>query len=155
MKRMVVRKALAAIVVGGGIMGVLIVGTSVVAGPAALSLWLLLAIFGGLYVIGISLGLKLWRSGERGVLGANELYWVIQIPVIVTRWFSYRYAVGAYAALSVQLGDVGLDTNLLLGSNFAVSFGTPDEPRRLGVNVLAVVVVLLLHRMRAGSRSRA
>jgi hypothetical protein len=73
----------------------------------------------------------------------------IQIPWISSPFLVYKFATGFHAVLGIASPEgmfgIKLEASALLGSSFLFALGQ-DNPWSMGINVFALVMLILLHR---------
>lgn len=99
------------------------------------------------YAVAAAGGLLLVIRHPRAI-GINLVVWGLQMPAIATASVSFMLAVGAFLAVGVR--GFGLGVHFYLGSMFELAWDPASDAAGLfiGVNVVALVVVLLLWRYR-------
>lgn len=96
--------------------------------------------FAGLY-IGAKLALDQGQS-QRQCLW----FWWIQVPVLNSAYFSFHAATGAFCALWLRLDVYDAGFAFGIASQFEISL-MAGGPVAIGVNVLALAIVLSLRRV--------
>jgi hypothetical protein len=98
-------------------------------------------------------GLWLWRGSARSRIVAGVLL-ASQIPVIVADGFTYWWHTPAQVALTLQrVADqtlVGVTTKL--GPAVSVWIGRPSSSTTVGINLLAIICLVVLLRATRSSR---
>ncbi len=138
-------KIIAGIQLAGGVLGaalvaVLIPKLAVQANVSALTLlpWLVPP-----FALSLIAGALLWRGGRVGeILSLINLG--LQIPVLATSFLSYFFNSGV--ALRVWLSSDGPGWFLFLGSQFHINFRPTTPGVLVGVNVVALLLLVLLIR---------
>ena len=138
-------KTIAGIELAGGILGAVMVAVIIpkLASQANVSALTLLPWLVPPFVLSLVAGALLWRGGSAGeILSIINL--ALQIPVIGTSLLSYFFNSGV--ALRVWLSSDGPGWFLFLGSQFHINFRPTTPGVLLGVNVVALVLLVLLIR---------
>ena len=139
------RRLLGALALGGGFLGVTI-AFSLLISPGLVVLGRLLVLpFIALYCWGSWCGLRL-LEGDESSLKANRLFWMLQIPHLMSPIAGYLFASGALFYVTFRPTDLNVGAIVRLGSQFEYSILQADKPLTFGVNLLAVGVVLFLTR---------
>lgn len=114
------------------------------------------ALFFGLfcftYAWAILVGIRLWQGTAFGVRWATILF-VSQIPVIALPNFRYEWFTGGYLGTTLRFSGntTGLDFGAELGANFQFFLAGITNEVVIGVNLFALVALILLLR---ANRSR-
>jgi hypothetical protein len=91
-------------------------------------------------------GFDLWQGKPRGFTGAKVLF-ALQIPSFAFHGFSYQFYVGSILALTFrQAAESKLGLEFELGSALKVQFSSEMENLFLGVNLLAIFLLIYLSR---------
>ena len=149
-----IRKAIAAIQFVGGVLGGLIV---IWAGPriaegAHVSLVQVLPWLIPPFVLSIVAGALLWRGGSGGdLLSITNL--TLQVPVMSTPTVGYFFNSGL--ALRIWLSPRGPGAYMFVGSQFHIGLRENAPDVTLGVNVVALALLILLVRVMPDDTPRA
>jgi len=107
-----------------------------------------------LYVLSIRGGFLLWKGKEKGI-GISVIVQIFQIPYIITSSFIYYFVSG----LQIVVGTI-ISSNMIkimatfqLGSLFAVYFENTVKSIELGINIIPIVVILYLRRIKKIAKS--
>ena len=114
-----------------------------IAAQSHLSAVQLLPWFAPPFVLSLAAGTLLWRGGDLGeILSLVNL--ALQIPVLGTPFLSYFFNAGL--ALRVWISSDGPGAFVFLGSQFHIDFAPQASGVLIGVNVVAVILLVLLIR---------
>jgi len=145
-------KFLAALLVLGGFLGA---GLSAASGYAVARMHLgasaVLIASALLFLFTALTGIRLWRGDPRGAKWAAILF-ALQIPVITLRRFDYEFFTGLTLKIVREQGS--WDSNFLLGSSLNILFDEQPTSPRFGVNVIALLALLLLSVTNTVSREQ-
>jgi len=138
-----IRKAIAAVEVLGGAVGVTMVLflAPELAQAVNASVWLLILSLISAFGLSVIAGILLWRDGSAGHLLAL-LVLAMQVPVISNPSFGYYFNNGL--ALRIMLGPQGWSLYAFLGSQIHVSWAEGAAGTTVGVNVVGLVLGALL-----------
>jgi len=107
-----------------------------------------------LYVLSIRGGFLLWKGKEKGI-GISVIVQIFQIPYIITSSLVYYFVSG----LQIVVGTI-ISSNMIkimatfqLGSLFAVYFENTVKSIELGINIIPIVVILYLRRIKKIAKS--
>jgi hypothetical protein len=108
------------------------------------------------YCAAVFAGIQLWRNTEAGRIWSLVLF-VIQIPVLSGFGVIYRACVGAGAFLTLRTwpGDLYLNIELHFGSDAWLFFGANTTSNVIGINLLALLAVIVLARSNTRRNARA
>ena len=95
------------------------------------------------FVLSLVAGSLLWRAGSAGEI-LSFINLALQIPVIGTPLLSYFFNSGV--ALRIWLGPDGPGWFMFLGSQFHINFAPTSSGVLIGVNVVALALLVLLIR---------
>ena len=84
----------------------------------------------------------LWLLGHRWGEGLSAFVWILQIPVLSTAYFGYFFNVGL--GWRWMIGPDGLTNYLFLGSQWRWSVEEGAVGTTIGVNIVALFVVILM-----------
>ena len=93
------------------------------------------------FALSLAAGALLWRGGTAGEV-VSFVNLALQTPVIATSFISYFFNSGL--ALRVWLSSDGPGWFLFLGSQFHINFAPRTAGVLIGVNVVAVILLVLL-----------
>lgn len=94
-------------------------------------------------------GFDLWRGKPAGYRWAKILF-AAQIPIIIVSGFQYWFYTGLNAWLMIQGGTVNgvsihtVGVGFYLGSSLSIWFGGPGTGYALGVNPIAIGILIFL-----------
>jgi hypothetical protein len=141
-------RTLAVLGIGGGALGIAITAwLAVTAGPN-LALLIFVPVIAA-YVFGIHCGVAALRRSPR-YLSRNAWFYWLQLPVLSTPAFVYSFVSGLQVVVGVA--PPRLIWNFYLGSTFQLFIGA-GAPLVLGINLVAVAILVLIRRMEARSVS--
>ena len=130
--------------IGGGALGLAIAAWFAIRLPPSLGhFFFVLAISG--YAFGIVCGVAALRRSRR-YLNRNAWFYWLQLPVLSSPAFGYSFAAGAQVV--VGFAPPRLIGNFYLGSTFQFWVGG-EAPLVVGINLVAIVMLVLIHRMKA------
>ena len=118
----------------------------------------LISVFAYLFVIlqisaALFGGWKLWQSKK---IGMRILYWLswLSVPLIETSLISYysAYGIGIIPTLLMDIGRAGFDLAIHLGYDSALFFMPKISGITVGVNLVAVVTLIVLTSIMRGAR---
>jgi len=134
------QKAIAALEVLGGALGILTVVWLLVQGPN-LGLLVVGIAFLALFIASVVAGLWLWRGDPRG-LPLSTVVQAVQVPVVSSSLVYYAYSlVGLLVTVS---GALSFEGELHLWSSGSLVVGAPVTEWRIGVNVVALAALAVL-----------
>lgn len=134
------QKAVAALEVLGGALGILSAGWLLVQGPGV-GLFVVGIAFLALFAVSVLAGLWLWRGDPRG-LPLSTVVQVVQVPVVSSSLVYYAYSlVGLLVTVS---GALSFEGELHLWSSGSLIVGAPVTEWRIGVNVVALAALAVL-----------
>ena len=129
--------------IGGAFLGI----TNIVANLTNLSGafgYIIYITFLMLYAAGIIVAVKLFEKTTVGALKANLLFWLAQVPIFMSPILGFQLSNGAFMNIWISSAD-GVQFVALIGSVFNLSFFQLEQPWAIGVNLLAIGVVLYIH----------
>ena len=145
----------AAMLIGGGIAGIAIaaiVGIKIIQQNGLLIIPM--AALAVLFAWAIYIGVRLWQGTPYGRKWAPILF-ASQIPVLSLPGFKFQWFTGAELGAALQFGGsstrLGFSANL--GANGQFFFGTGVTESVVGVNLFAVVALVLLVRSNVSSKA--
>ena len=94
-----------------------------------------------LFLFAALTGIRLWRSDPRGAKWASILF-ALQIPVMTLRHFDYEFFTGL--TLKIVRAQGIWDSDFLMGSSLNLMFDEQPTSPRFGINVIALLALLLL-----------
>ncbi|MGP1667656.1 MAG: hypothetical protein ACTS5I_17505 [Rhodanobacter sp.] len=145
-----------AMLVGGGVVGVaMVMILSLKLFPQGLLLLVPLAGLTALFAWAAFTGIRLWQGTPYGRRWAPVLF-ASQIPVFSLQGIRYQWFTGAELSSTVQLGTDGLPLGLSanMGANGQFFFGNEAVELFIGLNLFAVVALVLLLRANNAFKNR-
>lgn len=141
--RQIERRVLGVLTLGGGFLGLTLVLSVLMSSGQSLSNQILLLPFVALYCWGIQCGVLLLESHRRS-LRASRLFWILQIPYFMSPIGGFFFANGLFVCITIRPFESGGNFLARLGSQFEVSLLQPDKPFEIGINLVAIAVVVYL-----------
>ena len=134
------RDLLLVLTIGGGFGGIMLTLTRLGVANQPVQYYAITALFIVLYGYGIFAGLRL--AGSVVPYGHLFAYYALQVPLVLSPLFSYRFTSG----FDIMFEIIGLRIGCVfnVGSDWRLGFLTPD-PWGVGVNVLALVVIFSIY----------
>jgi len=143
----------------GGILGIVIVLIVLISSQTTrndmptiilISAYFIYAFALAMYLLSIIAALLLWQDKKAGYI-LSIIIQVIQIPHIETSTFFYNFVSGAQILISLGIRPDGGSFNFggYIGSTLNISLYTPLNGVTIGLNILAIAVVILLFRLMA------
>ncbi|WP_298771592.1 hypothetical protein [uncultured Shewanella sp.] len=129
--------------IGGSFLGITSISASFASISGAFS-YLIYVVFLVLYVAGIVVAVRLFEKTTVGAIKANLLFWLAQVPIFMSPVLGYQLSNGFFANFWISSSD-GFQFAALIGSVFNFSFFQLEQPWALGINVVAIAVVLYFH----------
>jgi hypothetical protein len=138
-------KIIAGIELAGGVLGAVMVLTVApkIAAQANVSILTILPWLVPPFVLSLVAGAFLWRGGSVGEI-LSFINLGLQIPVLGTPLLSYFFNSGV--AFRIWLGPDGLGSFVFLGSQFHINFAPTSPGVLIGVNLVALALLVLLIR---------
>lgn len=116
---------------------------------------LVASLLGVLGVLSVSAGVILLKASTLGWRGSVILQ-VLQIPAFSFGIVLYRLGLGAFLTVGVRLpdeaGNVTVLANFGVGADFAAFYGYPVSEQYLGINVVALILLMALLRSRPSDK---
>lgn len=138
-------RAIGVLTLGGSVVGIgLMTYFSVAYWPSAIVVGLF-GIFTLVYAYGAYVGVQLLRRSDNAYSLAIP-YWAVQVPVFFSSHVSFQFTCGGSAAVTLSTEGILLFSPTL-GSAMDLNIGV-EQPTTIGVNLLALIVVLALVRDR-------
>lgn len=128
--------------IGGGLLGIGLIGRSLLAGHLTQITVLIHIAFICVFLFGIAAGAALVRKPKLG-LWLSAVFQAMQIPIVIIPAAAYVLASGA--CFNLYRHATGFGFNFLFGSRYYFSINS-SEPWMAGINVLALVLFILLVR---------
>ena len=139
------RRALSILSIGGGYLGV-VISLSNLWAVSGFFTSLFVLCFVGLYLFGIVSGTFLLESGSLKAIRLNYIYWMLQVPVLMSPILGYQFSSGL--VLNIWLGSFdGFGWNISLGSSFRYSMFESYQPWLMGINIIALAITLSLRKI--------
>ncbi len=140
------RRVLGVLSIGGGFLGVAI-GLSKFAVVSGFFNYIFILVFVGFYIFGIVSGVLLIESDSYQAIKWSSLYWLIQVPIVMSPLLGYQFASGLI--LNVWLATAGgSGWYFSLGSAFGYSMFESFQPWSIGVNIVALLVTVYLYKVK-------
>lgn len=104
----------------------------------------IIGVFILLYGWAVWTGLDLWK-GRRRALKFAQILFAMQIPLLTVPGFSYEFHIGLTVLIAILSGP-HLNLNFNLGSSFAFYISSQVHGVVIGINLVALVVLVYLIR---------
>lgn len=133
--------------VGGGFTGMVVIFSAF--SSHSIIQDLLLVVFFALYGFVTASGLLFVHNPKRTALLKAAL--ALQIPVVALPFFLYEFASGLFAfftwSIPLSQNRIGFhfNWNIFFGARFQILFGSNHSPLVFGVNIAALLLLILLH----------
>ena len=148
------RRTLGILALGGGFVGLALGSQMPMNTDLSVPARVLTLPFMALYGFGIWCGLGMLES-RPGTVALNRLFWLLQIPYIMSPVAGYLFASGAMAYASFAPGS-GFGAMARFGSQFQYSLFELFRPFAIGVNLVALAVfAFLTWELRREQKERA
>jgi hypothetical protein len=128
--------------IGGGLLGLGLIGRSLLTDQITLSTAIVHAVFSFVFAFGIFAGVVLIKRLKLG-LWLCAVFQAIQIPIVIVPTAAYALASGA--CFNLYRHATGFGFNFLFGSRYYLAIQR-GEPWMVGINALALVLFILLVR---------
>jgi len=128
--------------IGGGLVGIGLIGRSLLAEKLPTSTVTIHIAFIGVFLFGILAGLALMKKPKLGLL-MSMLFQATQIPIY--KGSTAAYSLFSGACFKIYWHKAGYGFNFIFGSSYHFSIGKSNT-WMIGVNVLALVLFILLLR---------
>ena len=128
--------------IGGGLLGLGLIGRSVLTEQLTQTAVVIHIVFIFIFVFGIVAGVALVRKPKLG-LWLSMIFQAMQIPIVIG--FAASYALVSGACFNLYRHATGYGFNFLFGSRYYLSTQT-SESWMVGVNVYALILFILLIR---------
>ena len=138
------RRTVGILSLGGGAIGIALATQLVLTRSNPLE-WVLCAVFAALYAWGGWLGMRLLEGSDRA-LGPLVAFWALQAPTFSSPLAGYFIACGFHATVVLNISQLKIAANTLLGSTFTYSLMQAGTPWSFGVNVFALGIAIWLYR---------
>lgn len=135
------RRGLGVLDLGGSFLG-LVLGLTLFLQHISLLTILLEIPFLALYCWGIWCGIRTLENHSKA-LRSNLWFWLVQIPLIKSYFFSYWFASGALLFVTYVPAGGNVSFTARVGSEFQYSFFKP-QPFQLGINFFALAICIVL-----------
>ena len=136
------RRTLGILALGGGFVGVALGSQMLMNAELSVPARVLILPFMALYGFGVWCGLGMLES-RPGTVALNRLFWLLQVPYVMSPIAGYLFASGAMAYVSFAPGS-GFGAMARFGSQFQYSLFELTKPFVIGVNVVALAVFAFL-----------
>jgi hypothetical protein len=141
-------KLIAAFEVIGGIIGVVMgiwpffrIGESQGPTGTVVAYYAICAGFTLLYFLSLYAGIKLWQDKRLGYK-LSFIVQAVQVPLLSSTLVIYNFVSGI--SLAAIFGQFGPSVKFLIGNSFSLGFDRPDAPFAIGINCLALVILVYL-----------
>jgi len=143
------RRLLGILALGGGATGIAVT-LQVMMLNVGVAAWLMSMPFLAYYAYGVACGLLLIEAGEDS-LGANQWYWLLQVPVFQAKLLQFSLSSGLSLYLWCGLDHARIGFNGMVGSAWHFAFLQAPETPLVGFNAVALAAFLTLWRLRRTS----
>lgn len=144
-------RTLGILALGGSAVGCTIILTTLLSDQPTSSKVILL-LFLPIYIWGVWCGLKMLER-HPGAIGANLVFWAIQVPVLQSTAVTYLLSSGMLGGIWFQVSPAKITALGWLGSRFEFSINQP-KPLAIGLNFVAAGICTVLWRARRGQPSQ-
>ena len=145
------RLALGILDIAGGAGGLLMLAWTAFSEPLGLGTAFIFGVAGLGYLFAVMCGIGALRRLDKW-LELNTLLWALQVPLVSSPLLSYLFCVGAFLSPGINFSQPSFGVQFFLGSRFELSL-LIERPWILGVNVLALGVLIYLLRFRKKRRA--
>ncbi|WP_299010492.1 hypothetical protein [uncultured Shewanella sp.] len=129
--------------IGGAFLGVTTISANF-ANISGVFSYIIYVAFLVLYAAGLVVAVRLFEKTTVGTLKANLLFWLTQVPIFMSPVLGFQLSNGVFMNIWISSVD-GVQFVALIGSVFNFSFFQLEQPWAIGVNLLAIGVVLYIH----------
>lgn len=136
-------KPIAILQILGGIVGILVSLVSLAALKPNFLIILIFLPFVSLYLLSIVAGVLLWRRHRLGI----PLSVIVQVPQIISfsiNKLAYLFISGLQIAFILKSKKIAIE--FMLGSKWHLNFATEDHSLTIGLNIIALFIVIYLLR---------
>lgn len=132
------RRIIGVLSIGGGFLGISLCIAQLFTTVHFLN-YLFIPIFVALFFFGITSGLNLIENESVVSIKQNQLFWFIQIPILMSPVFGYQFASGLILNLWFSKAK-GLEFYMSIGSSFRYSLFQSQQPYIIGINLIALFI---------------